>query len=380
MKKNFLKTLGLIFALSCCFSNVACATAGGGVGQSNEDSTDNASSTSITDTESNSSDKDADSSDEDNSAVQDGGTDDLSIHFLYLGSTSGDCTLIKLGDTEVLIDAGATRGSADRVVEYIGEYCTDGVLEYVIVTHADQDHIAAFMGDENLYDGVFELFNCGTIIDFPKTTKDTKIYKEYVALRDKEVSKQGATHYTALECWNETKGAQRSYTLGEGVTLQILYQKYYEQSTTNENNNSVCVLVTEGNNNYLFTGDLESAGEKSLVESNDLPKCQVFKAGHHGSNTSNTTELISVIQPEIVVANCVGGDQYGFPHQAFINNVALYTQQLYVPSTTAGLLNGNVVITSDEGELSVNCSNNNTLFKDTDWFQSNRQTPDVWKA
>lgn len=71
-------------------------------------------------------------------------TDELSIHFLMLGNKySGDCTLIKAGDTEILIDAGSRQSSASTIVEYVNNYCTDGILEYVIATHADQDHIAS---------------------------------------------------------------------------------------------------------------------------------------------------------------------------------------------------------------------------------------------
>ena len=65
-------------------------------------------------------------------------TDELSIHFLMLGNKySGDCTLIKAGDTEILIDAGSRQGSAATITEYVNNYCTDGILEYVIATHAD---------------------------------------------------------------------------------------------------------------------------------------------------------------------------------------------------------------------------------------------------
>ena len=105
--------------------------------------------------------------------------------------SSGDCTLIKTGNTEVLIDAGSEKSSAATLVPYISEYCTDGVLEYVIVTHADQDHIAAFVGT-NSAPGIFESFECGTIIDFPRTNKDTQVYKDYVELRDAE-AEAGAT-------------------------------------------------------------------------------------------------------------------------------------------------------------------------------------------
>jgi hypothetical protein len=68
--------------------------------------------------------------------------------------TSGDCALVKVGDTEVLIDAGSKRDSAITLVPYIKQYCTDGILEYVIATHAHEDHIAAFVG-YNGTDGIF---------------------------------------------------------------------------------------------------------------------------------------------------------------------------------------------------------------------------------
>ena len=346
------------------------------------DSSDTSSDSS--DTSSDSSDTSSDSSGE-NPDTPDIVTDELSIHFPFLGNkTSGDCTLIKVGDTEVLIDAGSTTASPATTVPYIRQYCEDGILEYVIATHGDSDHISGFVGGSTAT-GIFASFECGTIIDAPKTTKKTQVYNNYVSLRNAEVE-AGAKHYTALECWNETNGAKRSYELGQDVTLNILYQKYYEQSTSTENNYSVCVMITQDENNYLFTGDLEESGEKSLVESNDLPKCTLYKAGHHGSNTASSKALIDVIQPELVVACCCCGDKHNFPHQEFIDNIAPYTDKLYIPvmvddSVSAGytLLNGNIVVWSDGKEVDVACSNNNTLLKDTEWFKANRETPTSWQ-
>lgn len=315
----------------------------------------------------------------------------LSIHFLELGNKyTGDCTLIKVGDTEVLIDAGSRKGSAKTIVPYVQQYCTDGVLEYVIATHAHQDHIAGFVGTST-EKGIFESFVCETIIDYPLTEATSQIRTNYENLRDEEVQK-GAKHYTALECWNNQNGAQRSYTLGAGVTMNILYQKYYEEDASDENDYSVCMLLSQGDKHYLFTGDLEKHGEQSLVESNDLPDCVLFKGGHHGSPTSNTPVLLSVIKPDIVcVCCCCGSDEYTsnvanmFPSQAFVDNVAPYTDKVYVTTMvatgTAGYqsMNGNIVLSSNGGEVTVNCSNNNTLFKDTDWFKANRTMPNAWK-
>lgn len=319
----------------------------------------------------------------------------VSIHFLLLGNKyTGDSVLIKAGNTEVLIDAGSRQNSAGAIVDYVSEFCEDGKLEYVIATHADQDHIAGFVGT-NDKKGVFESFECGTIIDFPRSNKTTQIYQKYQEERDAEVT-LGATHYTALECWNEENGAKKSYTLAQGITMNFLYQKYYEEDTNDENDYSVCMLLSEetvnGTFNYLFTGDLEEHGEESLVESNVLPKCKLFKAGHHGSPTSSNSELLSVIQPEIVcVCCCCGSDEYTknianmFPSQAFVDRVAPYTSQVFVTTIVSDNedgfepLNGNIVVMSNNGVLNVRCSNNATLFKDTEWFKNNRTMPSAWK-
>ncbi len=326
----------------------------------------------------------------DEEAIADIKSNDLSVHFLELGNEyTGDCTLIKVGNTEVLIDAGSRSNSAPTIISYVNQFCTDGTLEYVIATHADQDHIAAFPG-------VFDAFKCGTIIDFAKTNKNTQTYQNYVSARNKEVA-EGAAHYTVLDCWNNVSGAQRSYTLGGGITMNFLYQKFYEEETEDENDYSVCMLLTEtyegGTNNYLFTGDLEKDGEASLVEENDLPKCKLFKGGHHGSKTSSTDVLLAEIRPDIVcVCCCAGSDEYKakpentFPTQAFVDRVAKYTKNVYVTTlaneTEKGYesMNGNIVVMSKQGSVTMRCSNNATLLKDTDWFKQNRTMPDAWAS
>ena len=59
--------------------------------------------------------------------------DDFQIHFMMLGNDkAGDSIYIKAGETDILIDAGSTKGSASTLKEYINNYCTDGSLEYVI--------------------------------------------------------------------------------------------------------------------------------------------------------------------------------------------------------------------------------------------------------
>ena len=316
---------------------------------------------------------------------------DLQIHFMELGNKyTGDSIYIKAGDVDILIDAGSRASSTDTTAAYIDRYCTDGVLEYVIATHADQDHIAGFAGS-NSSPSIFDRYECETIIDFALTDKTTETYRTYVEKRDAEVA-AGAKHYTALQCWNETDGAKRVYELSRGIEMEILYNYFYENRSKDENNYSVCLMFNQGDKHFLFTGDLEEEGEEYFVQYNTLPKVELFKAGHHGSKTSSNDCLLSVIKPKIVcVCCCAGTDEYTdnvenqFPTQAMIDRVAKYTNQVYVTSlgdenAPEGYvsMNGNIVVTSDRKAVTVNGSNNNTLLKDTAWFQSFRKTPAEW--
>lgn len=321
----------------------------------------------------------------------------FSIHFLEVGNQyTGDCTLIKCGDTEVLIDAGSRQNSAATIKQYVDQYCTDGILEYVISTHAHQDHIAGFVGNKSgdTYTGILYQYKIGTLIQFGGTGATSQIYKNYLNAVEYAKSK-GTAVYTATQCWYQTDGAKKQYFLDEDNTLSmnILYNYYYEHETKDENDYSVCMLLTnkDGDNtyNYLFTGDLEEKGESYLVEYNQLPEVELFKGGHHGSYTASTEKLLSVIKPKAVaVCCCAGSTEYTktpentFPSQAFINRVAKYTDKIYVTTVvdvSSGKevgkpMNGNIVFYFGD-KWKVYCTNNDTILKETEWFKANRVWP-----
>lgn len=354
---------------------------------------------------------------------------EFSIHFLELGNKStGDCILIDCGETEVLIDAGSTKGSAETIKAYIDDY-VDGDLEYVISTHSDEDHIAALIGSKkgSTRTGILYQYNVGTFIRFDKAGADgngkplvtagggDSLYAEYLnAVTYAE--RNGTDVYTASQCYEEKDGAQRQYYLDANhtISINILYNYYYYNASSDENNYSVVTLLTQelesGNKHYLFTGDLEADGESKMVDwyansSNSksaydiLPEVELYKAGHHGSKTSSSAKLLNVIKPKYVtVCCCCGAPQYTkdnnntFPTQQMIDNVSQYTDKIYVTTIAIGLpekddkgnyvsqsyegyasMNGNIVFYSKDEKLKLYCSNNDTILKDTDWFKENRK-------
>jgi beta-lactamase superfamily II metal-dependent hydrolase len=309
--------------------------------------------------------------------------EDLEIHFMMLGNdATGDSIYIKAGETDILVDAGSRESSATAIKDYVDDFVTDGKLEYVIATHADKDHIAAF-GGEN---GLLYSFEIETIIDFPLTNKTTKIYEKYrTAVND--LVKNGTNHYTALECYNNENGATRIIELAEGIEMEILYNYFYENNTDDENDYSVCFMLRRGDEQFLFTGDLEKNGEEHLVEMNELGEVYLYKAAHHGSKTSNTLGLLEEIKPEVVVIPCVAFTQEYtsnldniFPTKIAIDNFnAVGVKHLYVPAMLSDneegyeAANGNIVIYSNSNGTYVECSETNEDFYNFEIFKQYRE-------
>ncbi len=355
--------------------------------------------------------------------------DDFQIHFMMLGNSSaGDSIYIKAGENDILIDAGSEKGSSSTIINYVDQYCTDKKFEYVIATHGDSDHISAFPN-------LFNYYSVDTVIDFTYTTKTTTTYKNYLTAREK-----AKNHYTSAECWNNQNGAQRKYILGTGtdgleISFEILYNYYYFNKASDENNNSVITMFNYGDKHFFLGGDLEKQGEEKLAEYYDgstsektLPQVELFKAGHHGSKTSSNDCLLKLIKPKMcVVSCCCGTDEYTgitenqFPTQDFIDRIAKYTDSVYVTSTyesyliakaeanakgdskktgvavggeyikTSGYkaMNGNVCVSSNGYNVGLYCTNNYTKLKDSEWIKTKvtidgkertvRNMPDEWK-
>ena len=320
---------------------------------------------------------------------------DLSIHFLELGNKyTGDCTFIKVGKTEILVDAGSRADSVQTIYDYINPYIEDE-LDYVIVTHAHQDHYAGFATGEN-QESLFDKLNAKTVITFPQTNQkaSSTLYNNFTRELDETKDKNGTKVYTVKDCYNNANGASRTYSLGDGVEIEFLYQKYYDEKAKTENDYSVCFMINQtvdgGEYHYLFTGDLEKGGEESLVEKNDLPKVKLYKAGHHGSKTSSSAKLLEKIQPETVcVCACAGSSEYTvknenqFPTQEFVDRVSLYTSKVYVTSLCVDYekgqftsMNGNIVFTvAKSGDIQTFFGNDSTPLYQTEWFKNNRTLP-----
>lgn len=81
--------------------------------------------------------------------------------------------------------------------------------------------------------------------------------------------------------------------------------------TTNEL--GLTVLATARSTDVLITGDMEQEGELRLVKEVSLPDLEVLVAGHHGSETSSTPELLEAVKPELALISVGLNNRYGHP-------------------------------------------------------------------
>jgi len=81
-----------------------------------------------------------------------------------------------------------------------------------------------------------------------------------------------------------------------------------EDETSGENDRSLVVcLYGYGHPRGLWTGDLETTGERDLLAHwphPATPGLDVLKAGHHGSRTSSSSDFLAALRPAKVLISC----------------------------------------------------------------------------
>lgn len=80
------------------------------------------------------------------------------------------------------------------------------------------------------------------------------------------------------------------------------------------NNSLVCKMVYQ-NFSCVFTGDIEEAAEKAILEKykdTNILQATVLKVAHHGSKSSSTEEFINAVKPRIALIGV--GEKNTFDH------------------------------------------------------------------
>lgn len=259
----------------------------------------------------------------------------------------GDAVLIQTGVKNILIDTGDDKYYEDgkkgkentQLLTELQKLKIDHI-DTLVMTHAHADHIGKADKVIAQY-GVKELVYNG----IPSTSK--------YFINALKAAKANGTQQVKVK-------AGDVLDFGNGVSFEIVSpsQSLIDEDTAaikakkkvDVNNESVVGRLTFGNFAMLFTGDAEGPVEKDMVASYGKKlKCQVLKAGHHGSKTSSTAEFLKLVQPESVVMSLGVNNQYGHPHEALLNRL----QKQGIKNIYRTDANGTITIVSDGSSYSI---------------------------
>ncbi|NDC83265.1 DNA internalization-related competence protein ComEC/Rec2 [bacterium] len=216
----------------------------------------------------------------------------------------GDSTLIITPERQtIMIDTGNRivnrlshrvifDAATERILPVLNYYGIRKV-DYLIITHFDQDHIG----------GTYELMRripIGQIIT--------------------------NGHNTNYPQWNfgtipqNTCPDSATLTLDSGVKLDLFNLK--DALVENENDHSIVTKVTFGDFSMLMTGDLEAPGEYHLVSTlGSTLSANLLKLGHHGSKTSSSEVFLDTVRPRFAIISAGRHNKYGHPHPAVLNRI-----------------------------------------------------------
>lgn len=88
-----------------------------------------------------------------------------------------------------------------------------------------------------------------------------------------------------------------------------------------ENGASVVVRVEFGEASALLMGDLDSLGERFLLELSPTLSANVLQVGHHGSAGSSSLRFLSRVSPDYAVVSVGAHNRYGHPASGVIRKL-----------------------------------------------------------
>lgn len=226
--------------------------------------------------------------------------DDISVHFIDVGQ--GDSIYAELpNDISLLIDAGEI---GEPVIDYLYSLNVKDI-DYVVATHPHADHIGGMAK-------ILGAFDIGVLI-VPEVPDElipvTDVYTEFTkAVSENNITVKNA--HTGIK-----------YTVSEECSFEVLSPdeniKYDDL-----NDYSVVIKLNYGDTSYLFTGDIQSIAEYSVLKTDiDISDTDVLKVAHHGSDTSSVEAFINTTSPKIAVISVGTDNEYGLPADTVIDRL-----------------------------------------------------------
>jgi competence protein ComEC len=225
----------------------------------------------------------------------------LTVNYIDIGQ--GDSVLIESDGKFMLIDSGKASES-ETVTNYLKKRGV-GILDYVIWTHPDADHIGGAAK-------VMKAFTVKQVL-MPHKSHTTKTFYNLMS-----VIKEMGLKITAPKAGN-------TYTIGDSSFIIIAPNRDYADN----NNSSIGIKLINGNTSFVFIGDAEKEAITDMLENGIDLSADVLMTGHHGSDTSTTAKLLKAIAPDYAVISVGKDNSYGHPAKDTLkllsnNNIKIY--------------------------------------------------------
>ena len=276
--------------------------------------------------------------------------EELKIHFIDVGQ--GDGALIQCGDETAMIDVGSLTAGKNNIVPYLeAEGVT--VLDYLFMSHGHEDHTGAaydliWKSDVEIKNAVYDFGNPddgnSSMVNNSLMEKEVPIIKP-----EKETVYQvGDAEIKILLGRDDLEMLQKEPEEGADETMKN------QLEITNVNNQSIAILITHGENTFLFYGDGEKEYEDLLLKTYpDLKDITVLKAPHHGGGDSCQEETLRQLTPQNVVISSESPDTFGFPTEEVVgrleeNKINIY--ETYKHGTIIAISDGEKVTFQEEKE------------------------------
>ena len=184
-------------------------------------------------------------------------------------------------------------------------------LEWVVLSHNHRDHIGGFL----------ELAGRGVFVRQLYVGPDTAgaFFRDSVLRVARAL---GTPIDTLLRGGNVSFwGGGNGSAGGECPRFEVLWPASYLR--VGENRASVVLLGKFGASKLLLTGDLDSVGERHLLEMNPTLSAELLQVAHHGSAGSNTLSFLSQVSPKYAFVSVGQGNRYGHPAPSVVRKLNL---------------------------------------------------------
>ena len=241
----------------------------------------------------------------------------FTAYFFDVGEA--DCSLVECDGEYMLIDGG-NAGSSDFLFSYLKQ---NGIehLKYIVCTHAHADHAGGLAGALN-YATVDTAFA-------PVEDYDNRAFQSF----KKYLGEQGKSITIPIPGDTAQLGS---------ATITFLAPL---SETDNTNDTSIILRIQYYGTSFLFTGDAEWTEELELLQSGQTIRSTLLKVGHHGSDTSSSSQFVTAVEAQYAIISAGTENEYGHPNEEVLQRLS--QSKIYRTD-----INGDIICHSDGKTLS----------------------------